>query len=56
MRESSILKGVAIMSDVYVPPQHHIAVSALVKNDKDEILLVKTHWRSDTWEFPGGNV
>lgn len=44
------------MSDVYVAPKHHIAVSALVKNDKDEVLLVKTHWRSDTWEFPGGNV
>ena len=44
------------MSDVYVSPKHHITVSALVKNDKDEVLLVKTHWRSDTWEFPGGNV
>jgi len=31
------------MSDVYVSPKHHIAVSALVKNDKDEVLLVKTH-------------
>lgn len=36
------------MSDVYAPPKHIIAVSALVKNDKDEVLLVKTHWRSDT--------
>ena len=44
------------MSDVYVSPKHLIAVSALVKNHKDEVLLVKTHWRSDTWEFPGGNV
>lgn len=44
------------MSNVYVPPKHQIAVSALVKNDQDEVLLVKTHWRADTWEFPGGNV
>ncbi|MCM3239393.1 NUDIX hydrolase [Heyndrickxia oleronia] len=40
----------------YEPPKHTIAVSALVKNDKDEILLLRTHWRSDTWEMPGGNV
>jgi 8-oxo-dGTP diphosphatase len=40
----------------YKPPKQTIAVSALVKNDKDEILLLRTHWRSDTWEMPGGNV
>lgn len=44
------------MSNVPVTPKHLIAVSALVKNDKDEVLLVKTHWRSDTWELPGGSV
>ena len=33
-----------------------IAVSAYVKNDKDKVLLVKTHYRSDTWELPGGQV
>lgn len=32
----------------YEPPKQTIAVSALVKNDKDEILLLRTHWRSDT--------
>ncbi|WP_409344958.1 NUDIX hydrolase [Paenibacillus sp. MBLB4367] len=37
-------------------PKHFIAVSALVKNEKDEVLLLRTHWRSDTWEMPGGNV
>lgn len=31
-------------------PKHIIAVSALVTNENNETLLVKTHWRSDTWE------
>lgn len=25
-------------------------------NERDEVLLLRTHWRSDTWEMPGGNV
>lgn len=37
-------------------PKHIIAVSAYVTNDNGEALLVKTHWRSDTWEAPGGQV
>lgn len=37
-------------------PKHIIAVSAFVTNKKEEVLLVKTHWRSDTWESPGGQV
>lgn len=37
-------------------PKHIIAVSAYVTNEKGETLLVKTHWRSDTWEAPGGQV
>lgn len=37
-------------------PKHTISVSAYVLNDKDEVLLLRTHWRSDTWEMPGGNV
>ena len=37
-------------------PKHIIAVSAYVLNDKSEALLVKTHWRADTWEPPGGQV
>lgn len=38
------------------PPKHILAVSAFVKNEKGEVLLVKTHYRSDTWELPGGQV
>lgn len=37
-------------------PKHIVAVSAYVTNEKNEVLLVKTHWRSDTWELPGGQV
>ena len=37
-------------------PKHIVAVSAVVVNDKDEMLLVKNHDRSDTWEPPGGQV
>ncbi|WP_342599376.1 NUDIX hydrolase [Psychrobacillus sp. FSL H8-0483] len=37
-------------------PKHIIAVSAYVTNEKGEALLVQTHWRSDTWEPPGGQV
>ncbi|XEC97473.1 NUDIX hydrolase [Paenibacillus tarimensis] len=38
-------------------PKHTISVAAaLVMNEKGEALLLRTHWRSDTWEMPGGNV
>jgi 8-oxo-dGTP diphosphatase len=37
-------------------PKHFIAVSAFVTNDQGEVLLLRTHWRSDTWEMPGGQV
>lgn len=37
-------------------PKHIVAVSAYVTNADNEVLLVKTHWRSDTWELPGGQV
>ena len=37
-------------------PKHIIAVSGLIINEQGEVLLVKTHWRSDTWECPGGQV
>lgn len=36
--------------------KHIVSVSALVMNEKDQVLLVRTHWRSDTYEMPGGNV
>ncbi|MCU6793985.1 NUDIX hydrolase [Paenibacillus sp. WQ 127069] len=37
-------------------PKQLVAVSALLKNEKGEVLLLRTHWRSETWEMPGGNV
>ncbi|WP_045521173.1 NUDIX hydrolase [Neobacillus niacini] len=40
----------------YEPPKQTVSVSALLMNEKDEVLLLRTHWRSDTWEMPGGNV
>jgi len=40
----------------YEPPKQTISVSALVRNERNEVLLLRTHWRSDTWEMPGGNV
>ncbi|MCJ8007714.1 NUDIX hydrolase [Lederbergia wuyishanensis] len=40
----------------YQPPKQTISVSAFVMNEKDEVLLLRTHWRSETWEMPGGNV
>lgn len=40
----------------YQVPKQCISVSALVTNDRGEVLLLRTHWRSDTWEMPGGNV
>ncbi|MBS4198550.1 NUDIX hydrolase [Bacillus sp. FJAT-49732] len=40
----------------YEHPKHIVAVSAYVTNENGEVLLVKTHSRSDTWECPGGQV
>lgn len=37
-------------------PKHIIAVSAYVTNQEGQVLLVRTHQRSDTWELPGGQV
>ncbi|MCH1625468.1 NUDIX hydrolase [Ferdinandcohnia quinoae] len=37
-------------------PMHSVTVSGYITNEKDETLLVKTFWRSDTWELPGGGV
>ncbi len=47
-----MIEGIFFMST----PKHIVAVSAYVTNSKNEVLLVKTHWRSDTWELPGGQV
>lgn len=35
-------------------PKQIVAVSLLVKNDVDQVLLVKTYNRS--WDLPGGQV
>lgn len=36
--------------------KHSISVSGYITNEKGDALLVRTHWRSDTWELPGGGV
>lgn len=33
-----------------------VTVSGYITNENNETLLVKTFWRSDTWELPGGGV
>ena len=38
----------------YIMPTHIVAVAGIVLNDRNEILMVKTH-RSG-WVFPGGQV
>lgn len=35
-------------------PTHLVSVAALVTNEKNEILLVKSPWRG--WEYPGGLI
>ncbi|WP_420809414.1 NUDIX hydrolase [Aquibacillus halophilus] len=37
-------------------PRHIVSVCAYVTNKQGQVLLVKTHNRSDTWELPGGQV
>ncbi|USK32454.1 NUDIX hydrolase [Bacillus sp. F19] len=37
-------------------PKHIVAVSAFIANKNNEVLLVKTFHRKDTWELPGGQV
>ncbi|GHH99354.1 NUDIX domain-containing protein [Neobacillus kokaensis] len=40
----------------YTPPKQTVTVSGYILNEKKETLLVRTNWRSDTWELPGGGV
>lgn len=40
----------------YHTPRHIVAASAFIVNDRDEVLLVRTYVRPDTWELPGGQV
>ncbi|WP_077211637.1 NUDIX hydrolase [Bacillus dakarensis] len=40
----------------YDTPLQNVTVSGYITNEKNETLLVKTSWRSDTYELPGGGV
>lgn len=40
----------------YHVPKQIVAVSVFVTNQAGECLLVRTNWRPDTWELPGGQV
>lgn len=40
----------------YEIPKQIVNVSGYITNQAGELLLVKTYWRSDTWELPGGGV
>ena len=40
----------------YHDPKHIVSVSGYITNEKGEVLLVKNHHRSDTYEMPGGQV
>lgn len=44
------------MSGDRTPPKHVVCVSGYVTNENGQVLLVKTYWRADTWEMPGGQV
>lgn len=40
----------------YSAPKQSVAACGLFTNVAGEVLLVRTHWRGDTWEMPGGQV
>lgn len=40
----------------YSSPKQSVSVSGYITNNSGETLLVKTYWRPDTWELPGGGV
>ncbi|MCM3768503.1 NUDIX domain-containing protein [Neobacillus niacini] len=40
----------------FMPAKHNVSVSGYITNENGETLLVKTYWRADTWELPGGGV
>ncbi|PTX51925.1 ADP-ribose pyrophosphatase YjhB (NUDIX family) [Melghirimyces profundicolus] len=37
-------------------PRHIVSVFGVISDNRGEILLVRTYWRGDTWEPPGGQV
>lgn len=52
----SKFKSVKDEENMRIVPKHLVAVSGYIVNDHGEVLLVKTHYRSDTWELPSGQV
>ncbi|MBY0097294.1 NUDIX domain-containing protein [Mesobacillus maritimus] len=36
--------------------KQNVTVSGFITNEVGEVLLVRTYWRNDTWELPGGGV
>lgn len=40
----------------YAPSTFRISVAGYITNPAGEVLLVRTTWRQDTWECPGGQV
>lgn len=40
----------------YSSPKHTVTVSGFITDSEGKVLLVKTYWRKDTWELPGGAV
>ncbi len=40
----------------YGYPRHKVSAAGYITNERGEVLLVKTFWRSETWEIPGGLV
>lgn len=40
----------------YGPPPFTVTVCGLISDADGRTLLVRTHWREDTWELPGGQV
>ncbi|WP_077615590.1 NUDIX domain-containing protein [Caenibacillus caldisaponilyticus] len=40
----------------YHRPKHIVSAAGVITNDEGHLLLVKTFWRADTWELPGGQI
>lgn len=40
----------------YHVPKHIVTASGVITNERGDLLLVKTYWRDDSWELPGGQV
>lgn len=54
-------KGVQLRQETHTPlqggiPRHIVSVFGVVTNQAGELLLVRTYWRGETWEPPGGQV